>query len=1464
MAPNKILDDTERKLVTDMAEAKIAEAMEKKDVDAVLLKIGTAPATSPDQLLTIFKSIDTWLSTRAGTDPNEKQKVLAEVYEIIMEQVGRAIIVERKLKGMKDKDIDKKIGELEFAKSEEEKKSLIGEYLWGKGSFEEDPAGTPPVTKAVAEQNQKKKLGEIELKALPEDQKKEIITKALLAGMTKDVKLDSWAAHMMSGAESATSREAMIVEYLMDAYGKSEPLTDLQETFDAAAWSALGFDGQKGKVKERKVGEIMRNRVIQKQTIERILEAKSKPEKEAIIIEQLILEYNSGRRDVTELGLADLSGWTPKSPAQKRGMIRSAVLSGIMGDVASRKNLLYTAALAGTEGLDAEDLIAEDLVAQYNAAPARLSELSTPLNWSALDPSQKEALIRAKKLPSVMSVVATQKNYLVKALEKKKNNDEIDKEVGSILYSIATTDRKAEILGQRKFDELKNEDDRKEIIVKALYEEKASPSDQKKVLLEMKGLSIEKKRKLVADSIWTETLGGKTGAEKTKLIREKLEEAITEAREKASDLSADLDKLITPPLSATLTSELLQQIKNIKTIRDIARKAQENSDKRWEKVKKKGSKYYWHTDLGGKFKAGDKGFEGVALLGELPDARKEVELKGPPTDPTSEVALYILYEARVTTERTKFYALLDSIGGIPIDIERAKHEPSYLPDKARDWFDALTVNPGATPPIDDKKLFAKFEGLLNEDAYDRDKCVAHVLQYLNAAFGKAGRYIELDEVISKEEHLRLLDNLDYAEDIVEELARISGVTFTTRDDYYNFLEDLKENISHAGSKDKAKYFKYLHIRDKLAKNGEDADVMMLHYVEYILQLRSNGITCNPKEEPGKGWKEDKSDIWKTKDYPDEFDRDIVRYREIMGMVREAFPDKKPGELRKTLKSVCENYLTYLPAKGVTASGSEAEKMFNIINDHYKAGVQDALKELYKALMMFEMTPISIKKIKWSETAFSENIPAQEDVKNEDLDKARENYAKSRREIRRWRSRKFNINTERTKYTDIFRQRIAHNASVDPALIAMPFANVAEKDAFKLAMRNKIVGDLLTERKALLAKEVDLQSHSRWEKFKTFWRQHPVARLGISGALLGATGLAVAFAGAPVAIPLIALKAGWLGVNSQVAWEGNWEFMQQRFGATRGRKPFGLTKLHGVDVATMNEEESRKKLAAHTTLTTGKLPGYRGAPTMTPPSAFYGNILAEDVWNKHKEHIDTAVDAALAGMPATATKGEILTKALDTAMAKELEFIHEVEKREQHLRTTDIIKKLSGLVLGALVAGYSLASDLPKTAPTPAPTPGPTPAPTPGPAPVTPPPEPTVVPPPEPVTPGPIPGPIPGPVPGPVPADLTFKMIDSMPGDIDPGVLQAMPFKLGLSGSEASQLHTYMGNHHVLGGMESLNPFVTARPGIPDSYGVFQQGINFVRPDEVFKIPDGGNFVNEVVRITGGRLSPAEIARRLAN
>ncbi|MFA6550788.1 MAG: hypothetical protein WCT36_05575, partial [Candidatus Gracilibacteria bacterium] len=252
MAVNKILDDSERKLVTDMAEAKIAEAMEKKDVDAVLLKIAGTPATAPDQLLTIFKSIDTWLSTRAGTDPNEKQKVLAEVYEIIMEQVGRAIIVERKLKDMKDTGVELKVGDLDYAKlSEADRKALIGEHLWTKEYDGKEP-------------EQKQKLGQLELVRLSEDERNKIITAGLLktSALSKDAKLEKLAkvAEGKSGAE----REAMLLPALLREYetGARDAVVDLGVT--KAAWSSMNAGRRTAKIKEKALTTVMMDPAEQK------------------------------------------------------------------------------------------------------------------------------------------------------------------------------------------------------------------------------------------------------------------------------------------------------------------------------------------------------------------------------------------------------------------------------------------------------------------------------------------------------------------------------------------------------------------------------------------------------------------------------------------------------------------------------------------------------------------------------------------------------------------------------------------------------------------------------------------------------------------------------------------------------------------------------------------------------------------------------------------------------------------------------------------------------------------------------------------------------------------------------------------------------------------------------------------------------------------------------------------------
>ncbi|MBI5152786.1 hypothetical protein HZA39_04580 [Candidatus Peregrinibacteria bacterium] len=956
-----------------------------------------------------------------------------------------------------------------------------------------------------------------------------------------------------------------------------------------------------------------------------------------------------------------------------------------------------------------------------------------------------------------------------------------------------------------------------------------------------------------------------------------------------------------------------RQILLINILRTEARKKQEEFGERWEYVEEIDGKYCWVIDKETAKADRQRGFRREAAYGNHLEKKKLTSSKIELTV-DEENAYKQWIEAREGNKEI-FEKVLDDIANFEFDRKKS------LPEQAEEFWKKLSA--------EQKQTFAAREKLLTQDNKPKEEeCKIKIRAYINSVFGARGKYEFIEnEYISDAEKKNIIDNIDEVETILEELAKdeagvppVSGVESGTESaaetaertaeqvSLYEMAKKLLDVVMKNGGEtpeEKLLYLKYQHLRGLRGREVHKTNIRMVYFLQYIIKQHENGQTANLKMTE-KGWEVNSEEKWKPVEHPKEFEKDLITYKEVLQFLKtnEETKNLTSGELRRMLKKICENYMDYQD-NPETHKNKPEYKMLKSIKEHFKDNIADLLQYIYKALIFFEQTEIKLNKVKFTEVEVSQKVKGTPDIAEEDLNIFRKHYADRRRTLRKFLDRiskspgaqMTDLEEARSRYTNAYRTRITHNVTADDTLNNMAFNTDADKAVYKTAVRNKVVGELLDERRKLLSTEVELQRGSAWEKLKTFWRKHPIWRLGISGALLGST---IAFLGTPLAIPFILAKAGWLGMNTQIAWEGGWETIQQKFGATRSR--------FGINVPAMDENEARRRLAAHTTLSTGRLPGYTAPPNVAQASLqqFYGGGAGEQIWNRYKEHIDAKIDAALGALGQQATKEQIVLAAIQTGLDEEAKFMQEVEARERYIRKTDIIKKVSGLAFGLAVAGYSLFADLAHLKETavvkeaaeakaavasaashPAAPTGPVdtgaddvfggsteagnplpsePMPVEPVAPVTPvTPEP-ITPEPVPVEPSPVPvEPVAPVTPDVIPphGDITFKMIDSMPGDPDPGVYQAMPYKLEMNASQATELREYMLHRHTLSGMEKLNLFLD-RPGIIDSHGAFQSGINFVKPGEEFIIPDAGSFVDKIFNIMGGSVPKNEIIRRLAS
>jgi|GEM_PF-6375366 len=926
---------------------------------------------------------------------------------------------------------------------------------------------------------------------------------------------------------------------------------------------------------------------------------------------------------------------------------------------------------------------------------------------------------------------------------------------------------------------------------------------------------------------------------------------------------------VLPPEQDMLLSLIL-------VLKKTARAAQEDASERFEKVVEQGGKYYWNT-VPGKFEAWQEGYEGNALLGEKPIVklqRKELS--------DADKAKYEAYKNNRETERGEFYKILDDIAAIKIDAARAASDTTgdYIKDEAHKFFNNL--------PQVKQKIFARFEQLLHHGSYDPELCIKRVLSYLNAIFGTRGKFVEDNETLGQEESKEILEKLDLAENIAAQLLKTMP---SPQQDMHVFLELLKKAISSCGEEEKSLYLKYVHLRGVLADNDKTADSTMLYCIDCMLQLRNNGMTSNVSIgsegcRPSRG-------TWKVKDHIDEFNRDMAIYREFMAFMRNLYPEDTPGVLREKLKKMCEEY---------RKSGSEGERLYKELSDK-NTGMKNfsdtMIAELYKALLLFEKTPINIKRIKFIEapedsegygrcvdpTCTTPDVPP--DIPDNEMENFRDDYARRRRGLRAFfirHTKNQDLIDSRTAYITAYRQRITHRVFANGELNAMAIDTEEARRNFMTSVRRAVVRELLQERRLLFAREIEVHRVSQWQRLKTWFRRHPYWRLGVGAA--ATTGFLIAsVAGAPVAtVPFaLARMAMW-----QIGWEGGWEAMQNTLGKTRTERPWrGILRRFGITrPSIMGADEARERLAAHTTLAIGTRSRNEMRETIGNLSDFYNGQTGAELWARYTRHLNTTIDRALRNLPDTATRQEIINEAINTAIREETVFMKDVESRERHMRMTDALKKITGFATGFMLFGGSLFAGKPEQPAHPPQLPKKpiedntvyTPEPPP-------PPEP-----PEPPYPtisntdaeaagvshaaGPS---IPdgsnaasqgvvdtgaGVASGNIPDHLTFRMVDSIPGDPDPGVLQALPYKLGLTPDEAHQLHSYLA-HGQMDKIEQANGFL-ARPGIIDAYGHTRSGIDFIKPAEELTIPDGKSFIEAVQNITKGRLSADEIMKRLSS
>lgn len=944
--------------------------------------------------------------------------------------------------------------------------------------------------------------------------------------------------------------------------------------------------------------------------------------------------------------------------------------------------------------------------------------------------------------------------------------------------------------------------------------------------------------------------------------------------------------------------------------REVARKAEEN--KRWKKVIKIKDKFYWPDKKRG-WESDDALIGEDLYKGRLKRGEELAELTG------TEITEYESWLDRQKEQKVRVKEILDYIAGLSIA------ENADLAEEARKIFDTLMDpvpdDPTSPTSVADAKereknfiAFAEQGNCLDASGKpDKEACKRRLRVYGQYLHGKLGHFEEMEEKISAVERDKILDNQETAVSILEDLKDEMG-----KPDIYETAEKLYEIIKYNAQgegmdgEDKKIYIQYIHLRDtKFPVALRKDNLTMLQFLQAILKQKQNPKTNNLKEGDN-GW--ELAEEWNIEDSDANriaFATDMHRYKEVMGFLKEQekrkpeTSQKTEKQLRTILEHLAKNY------KKPESLNEEQKAYYKELEGEFP-DILDKLRYVYKAIIA--MKEVDINKMKFIESS-TEPPPEQTDP----IDETRNKYAELRRKLSLFRGSKKayeEINQAgdgaREKYLKSWRKKVEQNVTVDPQVRGLSFLSI-NRDTSKQIIAQKIVEKVLEERKALLTKEIELQQtgkNSAWEKFKTMWRKHPIARLCM-GVGIGAAGLV----SSSLTVPAIIGMAGLRFVGGMVTVEGIWEGLRNRFTGMRKK----------------GANADMEKLAAFTTLATSTKPGYAGMPPPAGPGGprqMYEELMPiyaqpgvtqmtgyrekayKDLGEKNQEML---IQTALTAMKTHGDKTKAIAAGLNAVMAKETEFLKAVEEREKWLMWDNFRKKLSAGGIGLLWGGSKLL-DLAETPPPKPPVPEPKPpvphSPGPGPGPIEPPPPgPGNVPGPtpghRPVPPGPTPppGPVPPiphpPTPGPSPFPPTpdpnpspfppvphppgqdlppvdpnlldpgigkdygfLKIPASIPGDVDPGVIQSFQHNLDLSKTEWKDFLK------SVGGLGKLKESMMTLPANQDvagrvwnlSDGQLLKNWNAVGNHELLALRP--NMTEKLYNVVKGRMTFDEMLRKL--
>ena len=863
---------------------------------------------------------------------------------------------------------------------------------------------------------------------------------------------------------------------------------------------------------------------------------------------------------------------------------------------------------------------------------------------------------------------------------------------------------------------------------------------------------------------------------------------------------------------------------------------------RWERakvtVRNVGGKkrYFWKNWM--------RGWSDEANLGDKP----KYTSRDIPVELTDDECVSFLKCENVREKKESGFGIIfNRILGKIACIKPAKNESTKA--KAKAFYETLSE--------EEVKAFAQAEGCLNENGEaDEPKLLQRIELYINALSDHPGYFEETSEKITDLEKGKLLDHLDEVQGVIEELAQFeadhageltSGSESGTESEFESGSESGTQGSEHkepdvyatakrmyevirlqgqtGNAGDKMLYLKYLHFRNKLDPSLKD-NVIMLYFLQYILQQHEKGITANLKHN-GKGWVPNEEELWSVNEEGnrEHFQEDLRQYKEVMDFLRKNGDWKKDSkQLRANLKKICENY------EDETALNEDQKKIYAALKKQFPGDIKDRLKYIYKVIIFIEKTPVDIKRLKFQEGKVKpkdqEPPPPEGPRESTDLDIFRRYYATRRRSINKFGDRPDQRDVDESRDRYFKEMRGAFTKDLKNQFKGKRLDTPAERAALSQALV-----DMLThERKALLQTEMELQRPATWEKFKTWWRQHPMLRLGISGGLLAGSLLTIPFAPAAT-LGFVVARGAFNAVSSNVLIEGAWEGIRNRWGKTKNVKT--------ADIGTMSEANVMEALAAHSTLATSQKPGYDGTDRRIPPNAVqtpqdlfnFSSQPAErqrtaiEVMERHNELLREGINNTIQSLP-NATPDQIIALAMSYAMQKEADLMRATEAREHEIRKNNVKKKLTALIGALTIGALSIAATWPDKPPVP-PAPGP----------------------------GPVP---PAPGPGPVPGASYFTMPESIPGDSDPGLYQALKWKLGLSQSEYMAIQRDPAILRELGKTTLPGNLADATRSMVDSKGAVQTGLNFVHGGDKFEITPA--LLNNLSRITGD--TPANILRRL--